>query len=198
MADETSSHPPGRELQKMPALPRNVKHRLTSEDQDRDRERPQRLRVAAQENLPVARQRIQNMRPTMLSVMPSGRGVFDQSLPVTPIVAATTRAVCPASPVTITVRTPKVLSSATNAAESARGGSLRAICRARRRAPSGPAATARTRKPLPCSAPPPPRRPPKRGPTSPRRHRLSDHAPCCAVRMLHRRFGELLLWAERD
>ena len=56
-------------------------------------------------------------------------------------------AVAGASPVTITVRTPKVRSSVIIAAESARGGSLRAIMPASLNAAAGPTATAKTRKP---------------------------------------------------
>ena len=61
-------------------------------------------------------------------------------------------AVAGASPVTITVRTPKPCSSVTSLAESARGGSLSAISPVSFSAVAGPAATARTRKPFPSSS----------------------------------------------
>ncbi len=64
-----------------------------------------------------------------------------------PTAAATTRAVTGASPVTITVLTPRSRNWATRAAESSRGGSLRAITPAMLKGSLAPMATARTRNP---------------------------------------------------
>ena len=60
-------------------------------------------------------------------------------------------AVAGASPVSITVRTPRVCNSAISVAESALGGSLRAMMPAIRGASGGPTATASTRKPCASS-----------------------------------------------
>jgi hypothetical protein len=60
-------------------------------------------------------------------------------------------AVAGASPVSMTVRTPKVRNSATSAGESIRGGSLSAMMPASLTAVSGPTATASTRKPCASS-----------------------------------------------
>src|ERR1022692_238905 len=61
-------------------------------------------------------------------------------------------AVAGASPVTMTARTPSVCSSVINAAESGRGGSLRATIPASFIAAGGPIATASTRKPCASSS----------------------------------------------
>ena len=82
----------------------------------------------------------------------SGIGPGGQTAPSSPTACATMAAVAGASPVTITVRTPKPCNSATSAAESARGGSLSAMSPASFIAVGGPAATARTLKPFPSSS----------------------------------------------
>ena len=78
----------------------------------------------------------------------AGSGAVVQLGPVIPTASATTRAVTGASPVTITVRTPRPCNWAMSAAESSRGGSLSAITPAMRSGSAGPIATTRTRKPL--------------------------------------------------
>ena len=95
----------------------------------------------------------------LLGVDASGIGPGGQTAPSSPTACATMAAVAGASPVTITVRTPKPCNSVTSAAESARGGSLSAMSPASFIAVGGPAATASTRKPLPFkfASPPPPR-----------------------------------------
>ena len=65
-----------------------------------------------------------------------------------PTAFATMPAVVGASPVTMTVRTPRVSSSLIRAAESERGGSLNAMSPTSSRASGGPKATAKTRYPL--------------------------------------------------
>ena len=77
-----------------------------------------------------------------------GNGTVAQAGPVIPTASATTRAVTGASPVIITVRTPRPCNWAMSAAESSRGGSLSAITPAMRSGSVDPTATTRTRKPL--------------------------------------------------
>ena len=81
-----------------------------------------------------------------------GIGPGGQTVPSSPTARATIAAVAGASPVTITVRTPNVRSSATSAADSARGGSLSAMSPASLSADGGPTATARTLKPCDSSS----------------------------------------------
>ena len=78
----------------------------------------------------------------------SGIGPGGQMAPSSPTAFATMAAVAGASPVTITVPTPRSRNSLTSAAESLRGGSLSAISPTSFIAVAGPAATANTRKPL--------------------------------------------------
>ena len=85
-----------------------------------------------------------------VTASPIGPG--GQTAPSSPTARATIAAVAGASPVTITVRTPNVRISATNAAESARGGSLSAISPARRIAAAVPVATASSLKPFASSS----------------------------------------------
>ena len=82
----------------------------------------------------------------------SGRGVVAQTDPEIPIARATTSAVVRASPVTMTVRTPKPANSATRAAESSRGGSLSAMSPDICSFSAAPEATTRTLNPLACSS----------------------------------------------
>ena len=76
-----------------------------------------------------------------------GIGPGGQTAPSSPTAWATIAAVAGASPVTITVRTPRVLSSEMSDAESVRGGSLSAMKPISCIDAAGPAATAKTRKP---------------------------------------------------
>src|SRR5208337_4575742 len=85
-----------------------------------------------------------------VTASPIGPG--GQTAPSSPTARATIAAVAGASPVTITVRTPKVRISVTNAAESARGGSLSAISPAKRIDAAAPVATASSRKPFAWSS----------------------------------------------
>ena len=80
-----------------------------------------------------------------------GDGSGWETAPSRPTARATIAAVAGASPVTMTVRTPNVRNSVMSAAESARGGSLRAMIPASFTARGGPTATASTRKPLASS-----------------------------------------------
>ena len=78
---------------------------------------------------------------------PSGIAPGGQTAPSNPTAWATIAAVAGASPVTMTVRTPNVLSSEIREIESARGGSLSAISPMSCMDAAGPAATAKTLKP---------------------------------------------------
>ncbi len=78
---------------------------------------------------------------------PSGIAPGGQTAPSNPTMLATIAAVAGASPVTMTVRTPNVLSSEIREVESLRGGSLSAISPMSCMDAAGPAATAKTLKP---------------------------------------------------
>src|SRR6202453_4589287 len=82
----------------------------------------------------------------------SGIGPGGQRAPSSPTAFATMAAVSGASPVTMTVRTPRPCNSLISAAESLRGGSLSATSPASFIPVAGPAATASTRKPLSSSS----------------------------------------------
>ncbi len=84
--------------------------------------------------------------------MSGDRGVVAQTGPVIPTSPATTCAVVAASPVTMTVRTPRPDNSETRTAESSRGGSLSAMKPASANLSGGPAATASTRNPFACKS----------------------------------------------
>ena len=77
----------------------------------------------------------------------AGIGPGGHTAPSNPTSWATIAAVAGASPVTMTIRAPSVLSSEIREAESDRGGSLSAIKPTNCMAVVGPAATVRTRKP---------------------------------------------------
>src|ERR1700733_10222582 len=68
------------------------------------------------------------------------------------MISATTFAVTGASPVTMMVRTPRLVSSVISAAESSRGGSLSAITPVICSFAAAPDATARIRYPLACNS----------------------------------------------
>src|SRR5665213_4332849 len=77
-----------------------------------------------------------------------GSGVVCETGPVIPTSPATTCAVVPESPVTMTVRTPRLDNSETSTAESSRGGSLSAMKPMSASLSDDPAATARTLNPF--------------------------------------------------
>src|ERR1700733_1609312 len=81
-----------------------------------------------------------------------GMGPGGQTAPPSPTACATLAAVAGASPVTITVRTPNPSNSVISAADSARGGSLRAMRPINFIPSGGPAATASTLNPFPSSS----------------------------------------------